>query len=133
TIRCKYAGGVTSTISSQDPAGLEMIGSEGSVFVNRGKLRTSNPRWSQRDFVSGSVRVTVSDDHMGNFLNCIGTRKATIAPAEAGHRSITPGHLGYVSNALGRPLKWHAQDERVLDDEEANKRLRQVHYRQPWS
>lgn len=133
TIRCKYAGGVTSTISSQNPAGLEMIGSEGSVFVNRGKLRTSNPRWSQPDFVSGSVRVTVSDDHMGNFLNCIGTRKATIAPAEAGHRSITPGHLGYVSNALGRPLKWHAQDERVLDDEEANKRLRQVHYRQPWS
>ena len=40
TIRCKYAGGVSSTISSENPAGLELIGSEGSVFVNRGKLRT---------------------------------------------------------------------------------------------
>ncbi|MGI9468410.1 MAG: Gfo/Idh/MocA family protein, partial [Rubripirellula sp.] len=133
TIRCKYAGGVSSTISSENPAGLELIGSEGSVFVNRGKLRTSDSRWAKPDFVPGSAKVTVSDDHMGNFLSCIRTRQETIAPAEAGHRSITPGHLGYVSNALGRPLKWDATEERVVADEEADQKLRHVEYRQPWN
>ena len=77
--------------------------------------------------------MTVSDDHMGNFLSCIRTRQETIAPAEAGHRSITPGHLGYVSNALGRPLKWDATEERVVADEEADQKLRHVEYRQPWN
>lgn len=133
TIRCKYAGGVSSTISSENPAGLELIGSDGSVFVNRGNLRASDPRWEKPDFVPGSVRVTASDDHMGNFLSCIRTRLDPIAPAEAGHRSITPGHLGYVSNALGRSLRWNARDERVLGDEEANQRLCQLEYRQPWN
>ena len=133
TIRCRYAGEVTSTISSDNRAGLEMIGSEGSVFVNRGKLRTSDPRWAKPDFVPGAIRVTASDDHMGNFLSCIRSRQETIAPAEAGHRSITPGHLGYVSNALGRPLKWNARDQRVVGDEVANQKLRQMEYRQRWS
>ncbi len=133
TIRCKYAGGVSSTISSENPAGLELIGSEGSVFVNRGTLRASDPRWAKPDFVPGSVRVTVSDDHMGNFLSCIRTRQKPIAPAETGHRSITPGHLGYVSNALGRTLKWNAKEEHVVGDEEADKKLRHFEYRQPFS
>lgn len=132
TIRCKYADGVSSTISSENAAGLELIGSEGSVFVNRGKLRTSDPRWTQPAFVPGKVKVPVSDDHMGNFLSCIRTRQETIAPAETGHRSITPGHLGYVSNALGRPLKWNAKDELVLNDEAANQKLRQLEYRKSW-
>ncbi len=133
TIQCKYAGGVSSTISSENAAGLELIGSEGSVFVNRGKLRTSDPRWAKPEFVPGSARVTVSDDHMGNFLSCIRTRQETIAPAEAGHRSITPGHLGYVSNALGRPLRWNAKEEHVVGDDEADQKLRQLKYREPWS
>jgi hypothetical protein len=66
---------------------------------------------------------------MGNFLSCIRTRQETIAPAETGHRSITPGHLGYVSNALGRTLKWNAKDEHVVGDEEADKKLRHFEYR----
>jgi predicted dehydrogenase len=133
TIRCKYAGGVSSTISSENAAGLELIGTEGSVFVNRGKLQTSDPRWAKSDFVPGPAKVTVSDDHMGNFLSCIRTRQEAIAPAEAGHRSITPGHLGYVSSALGRSLRWDAKEERVVGDEEADNKLRHFEYRQPWS
>lgn len=132
TIRCKYPGGVSSTISSENPAGLELIGSEGAAFVNRGKLRTSDPRWAKPGFDPGSASVITSGDHMGNFLSCVRTRQETIAPAETGHRSITPGHLGYVSNALGRSLKWDSAEERVVNDQEADQRLRDLQYRQPW-
>ena len=42
-----------------------------------------------------------------------------MAPAETAHRSITPGHLGYVSNALGRSLRWDAETERIVGDPQA--------------
>ena len=133
TIRCQHPGNVIGTISSQNRPGLELIGSEGAVFVNRGKIQTSDSRWAKPDFDPGPIKVYSSDDHMGNFLACVRSRQATIAPAETGHRSITPGHLGYVSSRLRRPLKWDAARERVIDDAEADQKLREIAYRSPWS
>jgi len=50
-----------------------------------------------------------------------------------GHRSITPGHLGAVSHALGRSLAWDAVAERVVDDNEAQTLLDRNPYRAPWT
>lgn len=132
TIRCEYEGGVSSTISSRNEQGLKLIGSDGWVYVKRGKIVASDSRWTQEAFVPGPVKVYRVDDHMGNFLECMRSRNPCIAPAETAHRSITPGHLGYVSETLGRSLKWDAQSESVIDDPDANKLLRQIDYRQPW-
>jgi hypothetical protein len=65
-------------------------------------------------------------------LDCVKSRKEAICPAETAHRSITPGHLGYVSNTLGRALKWNAQKEEIIGDNEAQKLLTQMHHRKPW-
>jgi hypothetical protein len=113
--------------------GTKIIGDEGWVFVTRGTLKASDPRWTRSDFQPGEKQVDHSDDHLRNFLDCVKTRKATIAPGETAHRSITPGHLGYVSQALGRALKWDPETERVIDDEEANRLLTRHSYREPWS
>ena len=61
------------------------------------------------------------------------SRKETICPAETAHRSITPGHLGYVSNTLGRALKWDAKKEQIIGDAEAQKLLTQMTHRKPWT
>ena len=132
TIKCEYPGGVVSTISTGNRDGLKIIGSDGWLWVNRGKLETSDPGWQEPDFQSGSVTVTRSDDHAGNFLQCVRDRQECIAPADVGHRSITPGHLGYVSWQLGRALEWDAVSESVRNDDEANKLLNAVNYRKPW-
>jgi len=55
-----------------------------------------------------------------------------IAPAETAHRSITPGHLGYISPRVGRPLRWNAEQEMIVDAPEANRLLAAVDYRSPW-
>ncbi len=60
------------------------------------------------------------------------TRKECICPAETAHRAITPGHLGYVSDALGRPLKWDPENEVVLGDPEADTLLKKIPYRGDW-
>ena len=133
TIRCEYKGGIESTISTRNENGLKLIGSDGWVYVDRGKLRASDERWIREDFDPGKANVYRSDDHMANFLSCVRSRKPCIAPAETAHRSITPGHLGFVSNTLGRPLRWDAESETVTGDDEANKLLRKLSYREPWS
>lgn len=132
TIRCDYAGGVTSTISSRNPVGLKIVGSKGWVFARRGRIEASDKRWLAKDFVAGSFRIVQSTSHAANFLNCIRSRQECIAPAEIAHRSITPGHLAYVSAALGKPLDWDTISESVIGDDDADRLLKTVDYRAPW-
>lgn len=131
-IRCEYAGGVKTSIASQNLLGTKFIGENGWVHVTRGRLAASDKRWTATDFRPGPKTVYRSENHVRNFLDCMRTRKTCIAPAETAHRSITPGHLAYVSQALGRSLKWDSNRERVIDDEEANNLLQQHNYRSPW-
>jgi len=131
-ILCEYETGVTTSIASRHAIGSRIIGDEGWLYVQRGKLEASDSRLAKLDFDCGPKRVYHSDNHTRNFLDCIRTRRACIAPAETAHRSITPGHLGYVSHTLGRSLQWDAAIERVIGDDEANQLLTSVDYRAPW-
>jgi len=131
-IRCQYLGGVTSTISDRNRGGTKWIGDDGWVFVTRGRLEASDPRWVKPEFDRGSIRVYESPGHARNFLDCVKSRRPCVAPPETAHRSITPGHLGYVANAVGRPLRWDAEAERIVGDNEAEELLKAVSYRKPW-
>ncbi|MDD4442894.1 MAG: hypothetical protein PHX41_13460 [Kiritimatiellae bacterium] len=50
---------------------------------------------------------------------------------EIGHRSQTPGHLGYIASVVGRKLKWDAAKEEIVGDPEAS-RLMTKQMREPW-
>lgn len=131
-ILCQYAGGITTSISNKHPMGTKWIGESGWVYVDRDALSASNREWLPEAVDRGPVKVPVSRDHRRNFLDCIRSRATCIAPAATAHRSITPGHLGYVSHALGRPLRWDPVTETVVDDPEAQAKLTAVSYRAPW-
>ena len=77
-----------------------------------------------------AVKLYVSNDHMGNFLDCVRTGKETICPAEVGHRSVTVCHLGNIALRTGKKLKWDPMKQQ-LDDAEANKWLSRS-MRAPW-
>ncbi len=131
-IRSRYAGGVHVSISNRHPMGTKWIGEDGWVYVDRGKIEASHQEWIQESFDRGPIKPYLSLNHHTNFLECIRSRKPCIAPAETGHRSVTPGHLGFISQAVGRPLKWDANTETVIGDSEAGALLKTVHYRDPW-
>jgi hypothetical protein len=85
------------------------------------------------DGVAG--RDTTSEQHLPhvrNFLHCVKTREKPLADIEAGHRSTTACHLGNVAYRVGRKLKWNAQTEKVVGDDEANRLLTRS-YRSPWT
>lgn len=133
TIRCEYQNGVTSTISDANEQGTKWIGQNGWLHATRGQLKASNPEWIDLAFNPGPIRVQPVKSHVDNFVQCVISRETPLAPAETAHRSITPGHLGYVSDQLKRPLKWNAETQQVIDDPQANQLLNQIDYRAPWS
>ena len=80
----------------------------------------------------GPVKAYKSNNHTKNFVEGIKTRTECICPAETGHRSATPGHIAYVSDKLGRPIKWDPKAEKVIGDDEAEKLLKATNYRGDW-
>lgn len=129
-----YPNNITMIVGQlQDdiPEGTTFIGDLGRIFVNRGKL-TSSPESLILDGLRDSdERLSVSDNHHHNFLDCIVSRKPPICDVEIGHRSATACHLGNIAIRLGRKIRWDAIKENFNDDSEANAMLERP-YREPW-
>jgi predicted dehydrogenase len=131
---CKYSGGVTMVVADnqQVKQGAKWYGERGWVHVNRGGL-DAEPR-SILDEVIGpdETRLYDSRDHKQNFLDCVKSRKETIAPAEVGHRSISVGLLGEIAMLTGRKIRWNPETEEIIGDPGASALLGRS-YRQPWT
>ena len=90
-IRCGYAGGIITSISTRYRGGIKWIGTDGWLFATRGKLEASDPRLVASDFNPGSIDVYHSPSHTRNFLDCVRSRKACISPPQITLRSIPAG------------------------------------------
>ncbi|MBI1370711.1 MAG: gfo/Idh/MocA family oxidoreductase [Planctomycetes bacterium] len=134
-IECKYPKGVEVVIAGgygDIAGGTKWIGPDGWVYVNRGKFTASDMEWTKPKFDRGPKKAYDSNNHWQNLLDCIKSRKPTITPVAVAHRSATPGHLGIVAAALGRTIKWDAEAQRVVNDDEANKLLYLEGDKTPW-
>jgi len=135
----KYANDVTMTVVDEStvtdrnvvgegkstPNGVQFLGTDGWIFVDRGQIKASKQELLEEPLPSSAVRLYKSDNHMGNFFECLRTRKDPICRAEIGHRSISVAHLGVISIRLGRPLRWNPDQEKFVGDgaKEANRWL----------
>lgn len=126
----EYANGVRVSCATGTPRCV-FTGSEGSIEVGRGHFEATPEVLNDVAFKESDIRLYRSDDHMGNFLDCIRTRRQPICPAEIGHRSATVCHLGNIAMRLGRQLEWDPVAERFVNDDEANA-MRERAMREPW-
>ncbi len=112
--------------------GVLFTGSDGWIFVTRGKIEASDPALSKQELPAGAERLYVSNNHMGNFFDCVKSRKPPICEPEIGHRSVSVCHLGVIAIRLGRKLQWDPAKEQFVGDAEANKMVSRE-MRKPWS
>jgi predicted dehydrogenase len=104
--------------------GVQFEGTDGWIYVSReGKLEASNAELIGAPLPADAERLYASDDHMGNFFDCVKSRKAPVADVEIGHRSASLCHLGVIAIRLGRKLSWNPQLESFIDDDAANAML----------
>jgi predicted dehydrogenase len=114
------------------PHGVLFEGQDGWLYVTRGKIEASKPEILKDPVTEKAAQVAVSNDHMGNFFECVKTRKTPICEAEVGHRSASLCHLGVIALRLGRKLKWDPAKEEFIADKEANGYLAREQ-RKPWT
>ncbi len=91
--------------------GIRFIGSDGWIWVNRDKIEASDRELISKPLPEDAERLYPSNDHMGNFFECMITRKDPICPVEVGHRSASVCHLGTISLRTGKSLQWDPERE----------------------
>ncbi len=136
----RYANGVEMTVADTGRNGIMFTGTEGRIFVNRGTvsgkavedlaaqpLRREDSKVYDYDNLYRPERTGKLDaiiNHMGNFFDCVESRKKPISDVESQHRSVSTCHLGNISMRVGRTLKWDAEKEEFPGDAQANSWLR---------
>jgi predicted dehydrogenase len=130
TVTYTYASG-TQLICSDKENGVRFEGEDGKwIFVDRGKIQASDKKLLEEPLPEGATKLQVSNDHMGNFLDCVRSRERPICDVEVGHRSVSVCHIGNIALRLGKKLKWDPAKEQ-FDDAEANTWLSRE-MRAPW-
>jgi len=135
-IEYKYANGVKMifTDASQNPEGIRFEGAEGWIFKAYRQEAKAQPESLLQSVISPNEihlyeEPEGSDDHC--FIECVKSRKETCSPIEIAHRSTTIGYLGHIAILLKRKLNWDPEQERFVNDPEADKLLSRP-MRPPW-
>ena len=144
-----YANGVKITIGNDNhpvpdaPHGLgkdhkirrgpTWFGENGRwVGVNRRGLYASDGDILRTQFGANDIHLYPSGNHHQCFINCIRSRKETIAPPEVGHRSISAALVGEIAMLTGRKIRFDPVNEEIIGDPSASALLGKS-YREPWS
>lgn len=104
--------------------GLMLEGTEGRIFVNRGKLTgAAVDSLKDKPFRDETIRTLYKGkepgDHMRNFFECTVDRTQPISDVYSHHRAMTVCHLANISIRLNRTLNWDPETEQITGDPEA--------------
>ncbi|TWU20534.1 Inositol 2-dehydrogenase [Novipirellula galeiformis] len=126
----QYPGGTEMIIRNDTDNGVLITGTEGKIFVNRGKLvgqpvddLKDNPL--PEDAIAKVYRGMPMEhnerkQHWANFLHCVRERKDPISDVHTHMEMLNVCHLAGISARLGRDLKWDNATEQIIGDDEAN-------------
>ena len=128
-VRFIYANGVQ--VIHGKSGGVLFVGSDGQIFVNRGKFKITPEGLDKDPIPENGVQLYKSTDHYQDFLNCVKSRNKPICDVEIGCRSVTVCHLGNLAYWYRRTLHWDPVKERFTGDAEANTWLARQR-RPPW-
>ena len=84
------------------------------------KLITTPPELKRKKLGPNDKRLYVSEHHHRNFIDCVISREKTAASVESAHRAASACHLGAIAAKLGRAINFDPENEKFVNDREAN-------------
>ena len=111
--------------------GVRFEGDKGWVHVTRGDIKAEPASLLDVLIKPSEEHLYVSNNHMGNFLQCIRSRRDPVAPVEACHAATTISLAADIATRAGRKVIWDWNKERFTNDEAANRLLSRT-LRNPW-
>ncbi len=130
---CRFADGVRLIGQCGGTRGVKFEGDRGWIFIHihGGNLEADPPSLLESRIRPGELSLGRSPWHQRNFLDCVRTRRAPMAPPEVGQRTATICHLVNIALLTGRPLRWDPETETILDDDQQTRLLSRP-MRAPW-
>lgn len=139
-VKAEYENDLIMYTSGGYPNGIRYEGTEGWIFVSRGSyvasssdpvqadasrkaLDASDPKILSSEIRSDEIHLTRSDDHHGNWLDSIVSRKQPICPVEIGHRACTVCLISHIAMKIPGKLRWDPKAERFINNDLANTML----------
>jgi predicted dehydrogenase len=123
-VTCLFPNGVEMLIRDDTENGVLIEGTEGRIFVNRGKISgkpvedlKTNPL--PEDALTKLYKGKKFGNHMRNFFDCIVTREDPISDVYTHHRAMTTCHLANIAIRLGRRIEWDPETEQIVGDKDA--------------
>jgi predicted dehydrogenase len=118
----RYANGAVLRLEKAPMGGAIFIGDKGKITLDRGVCRVE-PEELSKELLGEKPLRDGRENHLGNWVDCIKSRRKPVGDVEIGHRSTTVCHLGNIARWAGRKLQWDPVKEQFVGDEEANKYL----------
>jgi predicted dehydrogenase len=124
--------------------GIWFFGADGKVYVNRGKFelwkgseqKASSPKdcdtVAADHLTNAKVRLYRSEDHKGDWLSCLQSRKRPICDVEVGAHTVIVCHLINLAYYHGQAMKWDPKKENFVGGTGEASWL-DVPHREPWS
>jgi len=110
-IRGKFANGVPFHFTPGDDC-VTFVGEGGTVSVSRARLKTTPAALAHEQLAPSKIRLYESRQHMGNFLECVKSRRQTVAPVDVAVMSDTICQLSMIALFTGRKIRWDPQARR---------------------
>ena len=99
--------------------GIRFEGADGWIWVNRDVITAMDREILTQPLPDDAERLAFSNDHKGNFFECVQSRKDPICAVEIGHRSASVCHLGAISLRTGKTLQWDPDKEQFTGEHAA--------------
>ena len=125
-----YANG-TEVVHGGPRAGVTFVGSEGELFVDRGKLESTPAEIIQRATGEDEIHLYKAPHgshggHRQDWVNCMISRQQPNCPVETGSRTVAVCLLGNIAYLHGEELggtslQWDPQRWTFVDNDEANR------------
>lgn len=124
-ILANMPGDIPMVITSEGDNGILFEGTQGRIFVNRGRLTgkpveelESNPL--PEGMIDEIYGGPVSENHTDNFIESMRSRKQPISDVWSHNRMLETCHLANIAIRLGRELTWDPVKREIVGDEQAN-------------
>jgi predicted dehydrogenase len=112
--------------------GTAFEGTDGWVHVDREGINLQPEGLIDEKEEALSIQLKKSANHARDFLDCVKSRAETVCPIDEAVRGDALCHLSDIAIRLNRKVVWDIAQERFIEDQEANLRLRARKMRTPW-
>ena len=112
--------------------GTAWYGDLGWIHVDRGnRISASDPKILEEKIGENEIHLYKSTNHFQNFIDCVKSRRQTIAPIEPAYRAISVALLGEIAMTTGQTIRWDPEKEEIIGNNIAARLLGRP-YRKPW-